>query len=423
MGTILRRGTLILLATLASAGCSRLPDGVSRPDLGAETHGHRYHAASGRVLYLQGEYPHKTYFCVYDGLTGAIQKVHVDDYRLIDSDYAYLPREHEAVLPVKFRPSEDAEDHVYVPNATGNLLNVRGPDKKALAADRLLHVSTRDGSIIKEMPLAKDASLAALSRPAWSDRVFIVINAQDKALLKRYDPTKRAAEDAVPLGDFTIQAAAFSDSSPQMILDVRDAAKKPRLVVYDLKAGRISKEASPPAGLDALRASGARFLASYSPSGEVKSIVADIDPQDASVRRIAELDNGIESLALSNDRAWAVSRDASHPQKADDRGFFPRLITLIGRDGSTEPVPWTKRDGELFGYDGRTQRLFFAATQPAGVWTISGDRKTLSAAARELDRTAGEFPRSMKLLLIFMIVGSVVMGVLVRFMKFGGSDI
>lgn len=409
-----RAGTALLLAALACA-CRRAPPSLRRLDLGDETHGHRYDAKSGRLLYLQGLYPHKTYFCAYDVSSGEVLRSHFDDYRLIESEYAYLPESDEAVVAGLYKPAEQSSDHVYLPDARGGLMNFRSQEGAVFIADRLLHVSMKTGEILKEIPLAKDTSLLAIARPAGSKKVLIVLKSGEHALLKAYDPSARTAEDAVLMGDFSPRNALVLDAGPSVLLDIQDAAKKPRLVVYDVGERKEARSLARPSGFDELQAAGGTVLGRYSPLGEVKSVVAAIDPAEPAVRDLAVVEGGGESMLAAGGSLWVIGPDSSRPREANDRGFSPRRLTKIARDGKTpaENLPWTKRRGRLLGYDAAGARVLFAATEPASVWSIPADKEALASAAAELDRRAGEFMGRQVLLQGFLIVGIAVMGGLV----------
>lgn len=406
----------------ALAACRKPPEGVDRLDLGGETHGERYDARGGKLLYLQGEYPHKTYLCVFDPLTRKLSRVHLSDYRFIDADFAYLEMAGEVFAPARFKPTEDDADHVYVQNTSGNLLNFRGQGGKPAEADRLVHVSLRDGTLLKELSLAKKTSIVALGHPGWSDKIFVVLNSDDKALLKVYDPATKSAADAVPLGDFKAVAAAFPEGAQIVVLGGVDPLKTAWLETFDLKTLKPLKKTRQPAAFEELQADGARVLASYNPPGEIKTVVARVEPKDGSLRALATFDGGAESLAASDDELFAVSLDTSKKEKANDRGMAPRLITRIAGDSSPAPSAWTSRRGRLVGYDARSKKLFFAATQPADVWAIDAEASRLANAARELDRGAGAFEGWQMKLLVFMLVGSAVMAVLIRFTHFEGDE-
>lgn len=410
-------GRGLLFAVLA-AGCRHPPDGVSQIDLGEETHGHQYDARAGKLLYIQGEYPHKTYFGVYDLTTGKVSKKHFADYRLVDSDFVYLPKADEAVLAARYRAVEDAGAHVYMRNTDGNLLNFSGQEGEKVKPDRLLHVSLLDGSLLGEMALAQDTVPVEIARPSWSDKIFIVLKTEEKTLLKLYDPGKRAANDSITIGDFVAQGAAFLDRSPLLLLSVKDSLKKPRLITYDLTKMKVLMDLPHESGLDEIQSYRDFTLARHRLAGELKTVVARLDFENGSIRALATIENDVESMLLASDRVCLISQDITRRGTPDGRGLAPRFFTLLNAQApfSRDSITWTNRAGRLFGYDQKNGRLFFAAAQPASVWMIAADKQTLSQAAGEIDRKTGQMLGRQVLMQTYLIAGCAVMGGLMMLM-------
>ncbi|MBI5210106.1 MAG: hypothetical protein HY927_09060 [Elusimicrobia bacterium] len=380
-----------LLAVLAlCAGCREAPEGVTRLAVSAESRGHSLDRRSGKLLYLEGDYPYKTFFCVHDLAAGEGRKWHFPGYRLRES-YAYLDKAGQAVLDADYGSGKSRER-------------------------RLLRVSLADGAVLKAIPLAPEVAPVALGRPGWTEKVFVILAGRDKTYLKTLDCGAGTEEDAVLVGEFRAKAAAFPEASPLVVLDA-EAEGKPLLAVYDLIGGKLVRELRTDAGFGRLEASDDGALAHVRPAGDAKEVVVRISPQLGPPQRLAAIEGGIESLLEADGRLYVTAGDPARPPQADGR-YHPRFLTIMDKDGSPSPegIAWTKRGGRLVGYDARLKAVVFAATQPASVWAIAADKGALARAALELDRTAGEFwgvSRESRVLLVLGVVAAVVMAVLV----------
>lgn len=408
---MMRGANAFLAALTLCCACRRLPGGAARLDIGAETRSHAYDPA-GKLLYLRGDYPKKNYFCVYDLAARKEARFHFSEHRLIEP-YLHLGRLNRAVLYSEYKPGDPS---LYLRKSEAAALYGQNRPIQPATEMRLLIVDLGDGSLVKELPLAPGSVPILLAMPEWSEKAFVVLQAERKTLIKPFDPRTGVAEDSFAIGEFTAEGAAFAARRPILALNARDAAGRRRLSVYDLKARRTVLDAPRDSGLQDMFPSGERLLARYNPPGEVKSIVALIDLATGAGRDLAVVEDGVESMTQAGGRILAIGRDRSRSDPPNDLGYHPRALTLIDPNGTAAPatVPWTKREGRFLGYDAKAGRTYFAASQPASVWAFDADREALVRAAKTLDDRAGEFfgtdPLSWALFAVFVVVIAAVWG-------------
>lgn len=339
----------------------------------AEGHDYRLDPKSGKLLFIAGDYPFKTYFVDVDLKTGKSRRRAFPEYRVLDS-FVYLAPADQALVAVL--------------RGNDNLL---GSGEEADAnRNKLLQVSLEDGKILREIRLAPKASVTTLGKPAWTKTIFLLLNVDDKAFLKTFEPATGAVSAAVEIGDFKVEHAVFLDGSPTLVLDAR-SEKKARLVTYDLVSRKILKDFPREAGFDALVAHGDDVLAYSRPSGEVGGAISLLNLRDGASSELAKFEGDVESLLAGPGRVFAIAKDLSRPAESNDLGHHPRVLCLIPKGGLMETIPWTSRKGRLFGFDPETGMIYFSATQPSGAWTAFGDKETLLRAARELERRSGQF--------------------------------
>lgn len=402
----------VLIVTLGNAW-SAPPSGVTRIELGSDTHGHWFDAKSDRIFYIQGENMSRTFLCVYDLATQKSVKYHFKNHHLRES---FVP----------LRP----EGQVIVDSLLVDAMKIDTLWSPSFVKDstdhKLLQVSLADGALVREVQLAPDAAPAAMGRPEWSDKVFLLLTVRDRTFLKTLDPKTGSQGDSVAVGDFVVQHALFLEGSPRVVMDVK-TPKGSRLVVFDLKARKVRKSFPLDAGLDDLQEDGTKVLAFFRPPGDLKGVVASFDLENGSPRRIASIDGEMESMVQDGSSVFVIAKDHSRPSKPNDHGFFPRNLHVIAKGGASknETIPWTQRSGRFFGYDAKGKALLFHATQPATAWSISAAVEALAQTAKDLDRRSGEYslkdPQTWGLLLL--AVGAVAGMILqaVYYMRSGGG--
>lgn len=357
-----------LSATALGAFWDSSPQVLDRMNLGSEAHGHRFDAQSGKILYIQGEDLNKTFLCAYDVAAKTVRKYHFADYHL-ENSFVYLRAADQVVVEARYSPGYGSHEE-----------------------SRLLQISLADGALVREIRLPADAAPEALGRPEWTDKVFVLLSVNDKTLVKTLDPKTGILGDSVPVGDFTVSHAVFLDAKPLLVLDAL-AQKQPRLVVFDLAAGKVKKDFPRDAGFEELQAAEPGVLGYYRPPGDFKVVVASLELENGSPKVLATIDGGIESMVQAGNHVYVIAKDHSRKVESNDRGFAPRNLHIIDGFGftATETLPWTRRSGKLFGYDDRSRKLLYSATQPVSAFAIPGDSGSLSLAAKDLDRRIGEF--------------------------------
>lgn len=328
--------------------------------------GHRYYERTKRLLYVEGEYPSKTGLGVFEAATGKARSFYFPEQRLT-GPFVYLEDLDLALVESLDRPGGKSEPG-------------------------LLRVNLKDGSVLGRIPLSGDVGLAGFGRPAWSREAFLVLTARDRTFLKTLDPATGKAEEARPLGAFTTLAAAFDETGPWAVLTALEKGKA-RLVVVDLRVGKVLRDFPTETGFDAVVAGSGGLLAHARNPGEATTVLYRLNPSDGTAREIGRVEGELESLLEAGRRVYAVVRDGSRPPIDAERDLHARTLTVIDerRPGPPEILPWTRRQGEFVGFSSEKAKLYFAATQPKSSWELPADSAGLAAAAAELDRRTGEF--------------------------------
>ena len=360
MGTVLR---VLLLALAASAAA---PPAAQRLKTEDPAQGHRFYEGTGRLLYVEGEYPSKTRLGVYDAAAGTARSYFFPEQRLTGR-FVYLEDRDQALVESLDRPGETAEPG-------------------------LLRVDLKDGSVLGRIPLTGDVTLAGFARPAWSREAFLVLTARDRTFLKTLDPATGEAPQARPLGDFMTLSAAFDETGPWVLLTVKEKGRA-RLVVVDLRSGKALRDFPSETGFDGVVAGPGGLLAHARAPGDAVTVFSRLDPAAGTAREVGRVAGVVETVLEAGGRVYAVLKDPSRPASDADKDLRPRVLALLDerRPGPPETLAWTQRRGRLVGYSAGAGKLYFAATQPSSSWALPTEAAGLAAAAKELDRRTGEF--------------------------------
>lgn len=358
MGTALR---LLLLALTAAAAAT---PAALRLKTGDPAQGHRFFPGTGRLLYVEGEYPSKTRLGVYDAAAGAARSFTFPEQRLTGR-FVYLEDRDQALVESLDRPGETAEPG-------------------------LLRVDLRDGSVLGRIPLSGDVGLAGLGRPAWSREAFLVLTARDRTFLKTLDAATGESREARPLGDFTTSSVAFDETGPWALLRAKEKGRA-RLVVVDLRSGKAVRDFPTESGFDEVLAGPAGLLGLARAPGEAVTVFSRLDPAAGTARELGRVSGEVESVLEAGGRVYAVARDPGRPPIDAEKDLRPRVLALLDgrRPGPPQVLAWTQRKGRLVG--SAPGKLYFAATQPSSAWELPAEAEGLAAAAKELDRRTGEF--------------------------------
>ncbi len=363
-----------LLSALLAAAAPPAParaggDGEPvRLDIGPETASHRYDRESGEILYIQGGRLSKSHFCAYALAGGKTRCWNHPNHRILD--YAYSARHGKAVLLAR-------RQREYLSNSTD----------AELSDDRLLVLSLPDGKVLGEVNFPRGTSGVALGLPRWSERAFAVLVAQETVVLKAVDLRTGEAAESRTIAPLTAEKTAFPDDAPVAVIEGRDPGRRPRLLLYDLKDGKLLRDIPRDSGLDLLWSGDGGVLAAFRPPAELKTTIARIDLESGELRPVASLESGAESVIEAGGAVLAISKDPARRSPTNDRGFHPRLLTRFTPGGPTGGAshPWTRRFGRFFGYDDKAGLLFFHATEPSGVWSLPAAGEALPAAGAALD--------------------------------------
>lgn len=360
MAAVLR---LLLLAL--AAGAATGPAAV-RLKTGDPAHHHRYFEGSKRLLYVEGEYPSKTRLGVFDAASGRARSFHFSEQRLV-GPFLYLEDRDQALVESLERPGEGDDPGI-------------------------LRVDLKNGSVLGRIPLSEGVALAGFGRPPWSREAFLVLTARDRTFLKTLDPATGVATEARALGDFMTSSAVFDETGPWAILTVREKGK-PRLVVVDLRAGKVQRDFPTETGFDAVVAGPGGLLAHARLPGEATTVLYRLNPEAGTASELGRVDGKVETVLEAHGRVYAVAKEPGRPAIDGEKDLHARVLALFDtrRPGPPETLPWTQRRGSLVGYSAGSGKLYFAATQPSSSWELPAEAAGLAAAARELDRRTGEF--------------------------------
>lgn len=360
MGTALR---VLLLALAASAAA---PPAAQRLKTEDPARGHRYFGGTGRLIYVEGEYPSKTRLGVYDVAAKKSRSFFFPEQRLTGR-FVYLEDRDQALVESLDRPGTADEPG-------------------------LLRVDLKSGAVLGRIPLTGEVGLAGFALPAWSREAFLVLTARDRTFLKTLDPATGEAREARPLGDFTTLSAAFDETGPWALLTAKEKGRA-RLVVVDLSAGKVLRDFPSETGFDGVTAGPGGLLAHARAPGDAVTVFSRLDPAGGTAREVGRVDGEVETVLEAGGRVYAVLRDPARPPSDAEKDLRPRVLAVFDarRPGPPETLPWTQRRGTLVGFASGTGRLYYSATQPSSSWELPADAAGLADAARELDRRTGEF--------------------------------
>jgi hypothetical protein len=149
--------------------------------------------------------------------------------------------------------------------------------------------------------------------------------------------------------------------------------------------------------------------------------VASLELENGTPKVLATIEGGIESMVQGGNRVYIIAQDRSRKAESNDRGLHPRILHIIDGYGftATETLAWTQRSGKLFGYDDRSRKLLYSATQPVSAFAIPGDSGSLALAAKDLDRRLGEFwgVDDQSWIMLVLLAGVIVWGTIAKLTK------
>ncbi|MBI5200963.1 MAG: hypothetical protein HY925_05200 [Elusimicrobia bacterium] len=351
-----------LAALLALSGCGEPAQGIARLRTGDVFHP-KFYSKLRKVFFVDGAYPRKTKLGVYDLATGKSEEFYFPGYRI-----------GETFAPVG---SGDAA----LVNATIS------SDKES--GSQLILVSLKDGSVQRRIADTTGLEFAELGRPSWTARAFFLKGKEGHVYLSAFDSATGDLEPPKLVGDFVARRAAFADKTPLLVIEAF-VDGRPAYVTYDLLAGRVARTEPAPATAACLVAAERGAILCRAQPADRTTVLESLDAQAGGTRALGAIAGLAESVLPVDGRVLVTAKDPLAVPDSDRRWAARNLTVLREDGGAAETVRWTKRGERLFGRDGETGRLLFAATEPMSLWAIDDKKEAWGPAVGELDRRAGE---------------------------------
>jgi hypothetical protein len=345
-----------------SAGCRRDPRAPLKLAAGVNNHGFALDLPRGRVLYIRGEYPQKTFLSA-EPLSGGGKK---SSFRL--PGYSLIGN----LLPLR---------------DGGALLKARGVADEDLEDEAALKVDVENEKIRADYPL-RGSALRAFADPSWSPAPVAVIQNEEGLVLV---PLTAGASMSrgVALAAGSASLVAVDDGSPVVAAAASGKLGQGAVRLFDATTGRVEHETGVGApGYLASRADG-HWLAAVEDAGDGRSMVVDFDRKLGRAVPLFSSSGAVESVVAGKRWLFAVALSTEPRPEGDPRWLRPSEIHRVDLSGA-EPaltIPWAKRKGALLGFDESADRLYFAVTDaddPA-VWSLDASPDSLRAAAAEID--------------------------------------
>lgn len=341
---------------LSLPGCPRhLPDGVSRPVGGADLHSFSWSPESGRLSYVEGRFPQRTYLVVAERGGRAVSSTRLKGYTLVGPT-ALSKDGKTAAVGVGKLGERDSRDE---PRERG-----------------LLVVEAESGSMKEALDLP--AAPLAVAAQSWTDNLVAVWNGGRSLVWRELGGP--AAKD-LPLAP-----AAKAVLTPDGLLA---AAADKHVTGVDLRGDRQTARWDAQLTVEPLsvRPDG-RVLTTRWESESGKFVLEACDLRSRERAVVLESDGEIETALATPKGVFAVAKDHSR-KNSSGKGFLaPRVLLVVEPGGARWSTPWTSRPGAFFGWDEAAGRLWFAVTdrdRPAA-WAVSTDRTALTAAGPAIDR-------------------------------------
>lgn len=367
-------------AGLFAACDPRPPDGLRRfrPDFYA--HGFHVDGSAGKLYYLEGSYPSKTYLGVLDAQTAKARRWRYPGYAL--HSFAVHPGRSEAVLHALF-VADDSH------------------------SSRLFGVDLRDGRKTWEARIPTGSQLSAMLLSPKLNALACILQSGDVAVLKMLGLDAHEFGPGKPLGRFSASAATLLDGGTQALLATGQDDGN-RLILLDLEAGttRQTELAGPLAGPLPLPGGGA--LAASRVPGEEFSAVVRLDPTTRRATELLRLPGEVESLAAVGDRFFAVAKDFTRPRDPQRRWLHPRTIAefSLSRPAAPRISPWTSRGGGLLAVPNDSRHLYYCVQDgddPA-VWAVASEPEALARVPAAVDHKHGAWASAASYVSVQLIV-------------------
>lgn len=364
------RGAPAALAALllAFSGCApSLPPGVRRAAADAENHDFALDLPRGRVLYVHGGYPRKSYLCVDDLHNGRHRRFRLAGKSLGGGVYPLRDGRSAFVLAAPISGSMTAPS--------------------AAPRDReLLRVDLSTGKVLRSFALPMGARVKALAESSWSSAPLVAIQDRGGLRLAQLGAAKDLAESSVTLSSDNVGEVAIAEDYP-VVAAAAWSESGAVLRFFETGSGRMDREISLRSpGLLRSLGSGRWLLTLRDDNGS--DVVAELDAAGR-LKPLLSTSGAIETMVAGDRWLIAISQATQGHWDKRRKWLRPRDIHRVDLSGREPPwsAPWTQRQGSLLALDAPSRLLYFAVTDrdAAAVWSIPAAPQSLAAAAAAID--------------------------------------
>ena len=342
------------------------PRGAHRLAADAENHDFSLDLAHGRVLFVHGTYPRKSYLCAQPLSSGRASCARLAGYALGGGVWALR---------------DGATALVAAAPVVGGM---NAPGSRP-AGRALLRVDLKSGEVLRAFALAHGARVFTVAEPSWAAGPVAAVEDGGGLSLARLGDDADLSRGSLTLASEPAGAVAIAADRP-LVAATAWGSEGGLLRVFDALSGQVQRELklrSP--GLLQARPDGWLLTVQDENGRDTVAILDD----SGRVAPLLSTEDAIETMAAGARWLYAVSLSSHGRFDARRKWLRPRELRRVDLSGAEAEVsaPWTQRQGELLALDETSSRLYFAVTDrdAAAVWLLPADPSALSAAAPAID--------------------------------------
>lgn len=353
----------VAFVILSLFGCSKLPEGFQK--IKADPTAREYTYSNGKLTYLEGMFPRKSYFVRYDLSKKSKWKNRLPDTTLMGNLQLI---ENDLVLV----------DSAYVANGKF--------DKALILADM------KAGKIISRIPSPANMVNVIFYKPQNnSSKSYILAASSTKLILKTFNLVNKKMEPPVVIGAHSLiddesgdlnGTYLFLEKRPLLIANFIEDSKS-EMIGFDINEKKITFEFELPGELISLKEGDfENVLGLYQSEGEPVAEILRINLETHTSTVLARIEGEAEEMLLVNDKIYVISRDLAKATSTKKYWLSARNLTVVDRQNGNvvKTFPWTERRGDLFHYDPVENMLYFRVLDmddPA-FWKISNEENILN---------------------------------------------